>query len=129
MLAATTTPELLAKTIIHEATHARLDHCGINYDEKKRVRIEAVCMRRELAFTVKLPQGAPLQEEVAQTMEWCAANPEYFSNASFHQRDNKGRIEALRYLGVPEWLIQGGVKVTAAISAMRLFVHRLARPN
>ena len=129
VLAAATTPEMLAKTIIHEATHARLDHCGIYYDdEKKRVRIEAVCMRRELAFAAKLPQGAPLQEEVERTMEWCAANPEYFSNASFHQRDNEGRIEALRYLGLPEWLIQGGMKIRAAISAMRVVVHRLARP-
>jgi hypothetical protein len=96
VLATTTTPEMLAKTIIHEATHARLDHCGINYDdEKQRIRIEAVCMRREVAFAAKLPQGTPLQEEVERTMEWCTANPEYFSNASFHQRDNEGRIEAL----------------------------------
>jgi hypothetical protein len=106
VLAATTTSEMLAKTIIHEATHARLDHWGINYDdEKKRVRIEAVCMRRELAFAAKLRQGTSLQEEVEHTMEWCATNPEYFSNASFSQRDNVGRIEALRYLGVPDWLV------------------------
>jgi hypothetical protein len=129
VLAETTTPEMLAKTIIHEATHARLDHWGINYDdEKERVQIEAICMRRELAFAAKLPQGRLLQEEVEHTMEWCTANPEYFSNASFHQRDNEGRIEALRYLGVPEWLIQVGMKIRAAISAMRLFLRRLARP-
>jgi hypothetical protein len=84
VLAATTTPEMFVKTIIHEATHARLDHWGVNYDdETKRVRIEAVCMRRELAFAAKLPLGTPLQEEVEHTMQRCAANPEYFSNASF----------------------------------------------
>ena len=83
VLAATSTPELLATTIVHEATHARLDRWGINYDEKERARIEAVCLRRELAFTAKLPQGKPLQDEITRTIEWCASNPDVFSNVNF----------------------------------------------
>lgn len=38
VLLETTTPERLASTIIHEATHARLEHWGISYDENKRAR-------------------------------------------------------------------------------------------
>src|SRR5262245_47027400 len=41
------TPELIAATIVHEATHARLWHCGIGYEEDQRHRVEAVCVRRE----------------------------------------------------------------------------------
>jgi hypothetical protein len=67
-----------------------------------------------------------LQEEVAHKIEWYAANPEYFSNTSFHQRDIEGLIEALRYLGVPEWFIQGVMKVSAVIWPMR-FVRRFAQ--
>jgi hypothetical protein len=102
--AAETTPETIAKTIVHEATHARIERYGIGYKEGERIRIEAVCLRRELAFAARLPEGASLQDEVARTMEWCAENPDYFSNASFQQRDTEGRIEALHYLGTPEWV-------------------------
>lgn len=128
VFAAATTPEMIAKSIIHEATHARIERWGINYDEKERTRIEAVCLRREQAFTAKLPQGEPLQDEVARTMEWCARNPNYFSNVSFHQRDIRGRAEALRYLGTPDWLIQAVMKSRGAISKMRQFVSRIAWP-
>jgi hypothetical protein len=128
VLAATTTSEVLAKTIVHEATHARLDHWGIKYDEKDRARIEAVCMRRELAFAAKLPQGIPLQDEVERKIEWFASHPEYFSNESFHQNDTEGRIETLRYLGVPERLIRGVMKINACISVVRQIVHRGGRP-
>jgi len=124
VLAEATTPEDLAATIVHEATHARIDHWGVEYsDVKERLRIEAVCMRRELAFSAKLPQSKPLQEQVDRKMEWCAANPEYFSNASFYRRGIEGQIEALRYLRVPEWLIQGIMKLKMVISATRRVFH------
>jgi hypothetical protein len=128
VLAAATTSEMLARTIVHEATHARLDHWGVKYDEKDRARIEAVCMRRELAFAAKLPQGRSLQDEVERKIEWYASHPEYFSNVSFRQNDTEGRIEALRYLGAPEWLIRGLMKINAGISVVRQIVHRVARP-
>jgi hypothetical protein len=127
VLAATSTPEIIAKTIVHEATHARLERWGINYDEKERTRIEAVCLRRELAFAAKLPQGKPLQDEVTRAMEWCASNPDYFSNVSFHQRDTQGRVEALHYLGTPDWLIRAILKLMGIISTMRQFVRRITR--
>src|SRR6188508_1363170 len=54
------TVERIASTIVHEATHARLERLRITYDEKFRSRIELICLRRELAFVTKLPNAAEL---------------------------------------------------------------------
>jgi len=128
VLAATTTPETIAKTIVHEATHARLEHWGIRYDEKDRTRIEAICLRRELAFVANLPASEPLREELDRTLQWCADNPNYFSNLDFYNRDVEGRVAALRYLGTPDWLIRLVSKANAAISTVRRRALRLLRP-
>jgi hypothetical protein len=128
VLAKTTTPEMIAKTIVHEATHARLERWGIEYEEKLRPRIEAICIRRELAFIAKLPNGQPLQEEAARKLEWCVRNPDHFSPVSFRQRRDRGAVEALRYLGIPSWLIGTIVKALIAISFVRRLVRRIARP-
>lgn len=42
VLLESTTLERIASTIVHEATHARLERWGVEYDEKKRPRIEAI---------------------------------------------------------------------------------------
>jgi hypothetical protein len=118
----TTTPERIAATIIHEATHARLEHWGVSYDESKRARIEAICMKRELNFANRLPQAELLQEELARTVEWYADNHDYFSDANFEQRDVQGRAETLRYLGAPGWVFGFVMKLRTA----RMWVHRFA---
>jgi hypothetical protein len=106
VLLETTTLEHIASTIVHEATHARLERWGISYkDEKARTRIEAICLRRELNFLARLPNCEPLQEEIARTLEWCASNHDYYSDANFRQRWDQGHIETLRYLGTPDWLL------------------------
>src|SRR5262249_52636355 len=56
--AETSTPEQIAATIVHEATHARIVRCGIGYSHDLRARVEAVCLRREIAFATRLPNGA-----------------------------------------------------------------------
>src|SRR5262245_12890125 len=38
----TTSPDMLATVIVHEATHARLRRCGFGYDEEMRHRVEAI---------------------------------------------------------------------------------------
>jgi hypothetical protein len=101
-----TTIEQIASTIVHETTHARLERYGIGYKEKLRARIEAICFRRELAFAVRLPDGALLQQEIARYLEWYGANPDQFSDAHFRERHTAGGIEVLRYLGTPDWLVQ-----------------------
>jgi hypothetical protein len=103
VLSEKTTPQRLALTIIHEATHARLERCGLDYELKLRPRIEAVCLRRELAFVSKLPNGAELRDELVRTLEWSTANPDYYSNLHFEERWIEGEAGALRYLGAPEW--------------------------
>jgi hypothetical protein len=120
VLLETTSLERIASTIVHEATHARLERWGITYDEKLRARIESICFRRELNFLSKLPLSEPLQEEIAYTLEWYTSNHEFFSDVNFRQRDDQGQIETLRHLGMPDWLID---------FLMRLIRRRRARED
>lgn len=50
-------PALLALTIIHEATHARLTHAGIYPSSRMARRIEARCAAEERSFTLLLQQA------------------------------------------------------------------------
>jgi hypothetical protein len=109
-----TTVEEIAATIVHEATHARLERRGVQYVENQRRRIEAVCIRRELNFIAKLAHVEPLQEARAYALEWCASSEQdFFSDSNFATRHEEGSVEALRYLGWPEWLIRFLLKVLA----------------
>jgi hypothetical protein len=126
-----TTLERIASTIVHEATHARLEGWGVGYDdEDRRPRIEAICLRRELNFIAKLPHNEPLREEIERTLEWCVGDHDYFSDASFQQRNNEGWVETLRYLNVPDWLSRGLLKMRTVISKVRRLAYRFAgRPS
>src|ERR1700682_3167663 len=131
VLLETTTLEEIASTIVHEATHAKLERWGINYDENQRSRIEAVCLRRELNFIASLPNSEPLREKIAHTLEWCGSDHGYFSDVSFQQRDDQGNAETLRYLGTPDWLIRFLLikfvpKMRAVISGVQQLIHRFA---
>jgi hypothetical protein len=114
-----TTVEQIASTIVHEATHARLERYGIEYKEELRTRIEAICFRRELAFAVRLPNSAEPQE-IARRLEWYQSNPDQFSDAQFREHQTAGGAEALRYLGAPDWLIR-------AVLASRSIIGRVRR--
>jgi hypothetical protein len=126
VLRETTTLQEIAAAIVHEATHARLERGGISYDEKRRSRIEMVCLRRELDLLTKLPNGEPLREQTAATLEWCAGNNDFFSNVNLWQRSRQGMVEALRHLGTPEWIIRFSLRVEAIVVAARRWVRRLA---
>jgi hypothetical protein len=128
ILRETTTLEEIASTIVHEATHARLERWGIGYTEKERPRIEAICLRRELNFIAKLPHSEALNEQKARTLEWCNSGPDYFSDANFRQSIEAGEIETLRYLNVPGWLIRAVPKVRGMLSHARRLFHGFARP-
>ncbi|TAL76703.1 MAG: hypothetical protein EPN75_13905 [Beijerinckiaceae bacterium] len=110
VVAETTTLERIAEAIVHEATHARLEAWGIHYDEKLRPRIEAICVRRELAFARRLSDDAQ-SEKLKRTADWVAANPDYFSNKNFYDRHYQGSIDALHFLGTPDWLVRVIVKL------------------
>ncbi|MBW7970620.1 hypothetical protein [Bradyrhizobium sp. BR 10289] len=107
ILGDTTTLEQIASTFIHEATHARLEGWGISYVEAMRIRIEAICLRQELRFLGKLPNTEVLRDEIARTLEWCAADHDgYFADASFRTREEDGQIKTLRHLNAPDWIIR-----------------------
>jgi hypothetical protein len=114
-----TTVEKLAAVIVHEATHARLARCGIEYKLEQRTRHEAVCGRRELAFVARLPNSAELQRTIAYSMEWCRANPGKFSDAQLRENHIVGGIEALRSYEVPEWLIRAMLMETSIFDRAR----------
>jgi len=124
VLSETTTRERLALTIIHEATHARLERRGIEYEEKLRPRIESVCLRRELAFASKLPNSAELREECVRTLEWHTANPDYYSNVRFGEWEIQGSAEVFRYLGVPDWMVRAILRSAPAVRAFTNMVRR-----
>jgi hypothetical protein len=124
VLQQTTTLDAIASAIVHEATHARLDRWGVSYNEDKRNRIEAICRRRELNFLAGVPNTEPLREQVAHALEWCACNPDFYSDASFQQRIHEGNVETLHYLGTPEWLIRLLLKGLAIGRSLRRFLGR-----
>jgi hypothetical protein len=102
-----TTPEMLASVIVHEATHARLSRMGIGYEEGRRVRVEQVCLRRELAFAAKLPDKAKAGQRAEQSLN---ALPD-LSDEAFAEREYAGARDALVYLGVPS-VVAGAIVST-----------------
>ena len=101
--------ELIASIIVHEATHARLVRCGIDYEEKRRVRVERVCIRRQLVFTTKLPNGDEAHKRARESL--ASLSPETYTNQAFSEREQRGSAEALRYIGVPEWVIRAAFRM------------------
>jgi hypothetical protein len=103
VLADTSSPEMIAAAIVHEAAHARLWQCGISYDESIRDRVESICVRRELAFAKLLPNG----QQVVEWAEACLATPSAaWTDTAFRERNLQGSIEVLRHLGTPRWLLR-----------------------
>jgi hypothetical protein len=124
-----TTIERIASTIVHEATHARLERYGIGYKAELRARIEAICFRRELAFAVRLPNSPELQQQIAQSLEWYQANPDFFSDATFRERDTAGGIEALRHVGVPDLLIRAMLDLKSILNQARKLFRTASGPG
>ncbi|HEU5273868.1 MAG TPA: hypothetical protein VFU97_09415 [Xanthobacteraceae bacterium] len=124
VLAVASSPAIIAASIVHEATHARIMHRGIEYAEPIRARIEAICVRRELAFAKKLPNGLELQELAEGRLERCAT-PEFWTNAKFRERDVEGTIEAARDAGIPMWIVRVVFAVARLGAASRRKLRRL----
>jgi hypothetical protein len=95
---ASTSPAQLASSLLHEATHARLERLGFRYHPELRQRLEAICTRAEVAFAEVLPDGGTMLEELAATLQLDAS---FWSDAHLHEQ----RMTALRKLGMPGWLV------------------------
>ncbi|HEV2264508.1 MAG TPA: hypothetical protein VGR79_08245 [Stellaceae bacterium] len=125
VLATTTSSEMIASTIVHEATHARLIRCRIGYEEKIRARVERICFRRQISFCKKLPNGEPAREQVERKLAYYTA-PRW-TNAAMVAAYEKGTVEALRYLGCPEWVIRAIFRYRALIWSARRAARRIRR--
>ena len=86
----------IAAAIVHEATHARLWRLGFGYDEAVRERVEAVCLRREVAFASKLPDGKSVSQWANESL---ALTPAYWTDAAAEDREQAGSIALLDHLG------------------------------
>jgi hypothetical protein len=84
----------IALTIVHEGTHARLSSRGIKYDFPQRERIERACVREEIAFANKLPDGADLIKAAKAKLDrrWWTEEEEF-----------DRRLRQLEQLGRPRW--------------------------
>ncbi len=105
--AAMDTPEEIALSLVHEATHARLHARGIAYLPELRARIEAACLAQEMAFARRIPGGSALVDPHALERPW-------WTTEAYGRR----WLRELRDLGTPRWLYR---------LAERRYQRRIAR--
>lgn len=97
-----TAPEDVASVIVHEITHARLHHFGLDHSQRTaedRMRIEHICCRRQIAFARRLPNGEGL---IDRALAYIAEPAEYWSQRAAAKR----ALDELRNLGCPQWIIR-----------------------
>src|SRR6266516_5226578 len=97
---AATTPELIAATIVHEATHARFAKWGIGYDESMIPRVERVCLQAEVDFAAKLPDGQSVREVAEAGL---LAPDAYWTSPQRAQNYLQDYQEAIDKLAAPRW--------------------------
>jgi hypothetical protein len=120
VLAETSSPAVIASAIVHEAAHARLQRRGVGYQEEIRARVEAICIRRQLAFAAKLPDGGQVREQAMRYLELCADRG-YWTDIAFFARKLDGDVEVLHYL-LPHWM----VRISLVLRALNLRIRRLS---
>lgn len=96
-----TSPEIIASTLVHEATHGRLIRYNIGYSEEIRSRVERVCIRQERAFALKIPQNGDLLQKIERKL---AIAPDYWTDHAALERHREGMIVMAEDVGLPNWL-------------------------
>ena len=122
------TPDIIAAVIVHEATHARLRRCGFGYREEVRPRVEAICVRRELAFARRLPDGARVREWAEASLAACAT-PDALTDVARERRHVEGSLEGLRHLGASGWVLRLSRALLKVTIGIRQFIRSLNRRN
>ena len=91
------TAEENALTLVHEATHARIERWGVSYDKELRARIEAACVTQEVASARRFPEGRTLAEKRLEALEtpWWT-----------DEKLLESHVRELRERGFPEWLVR-----------------------
>ena len=124
-----TSMSMIASTIVHEATHARLRSLGFRYEESGRQREEQICGRQEMAFLTRVPNATHAREEV----EWRLNNPEDYSEAGFARRRRaaeRALLDGLRSdRGFLAASLRALIHATWAARDLRLRLQRMWRRN
>ena len=93
--------EAIASTIVHEAAHGHPWLIRFGYPEGLRHRIEQICMRQEMAFADRMPDGGRLRAQIRRDLARPAA---LWSTEAIAQRWTAGQLAAARFVGLPDWL-------------------------
>jgi len=93
------TPALVAGTIAHEATHARLRTAGFGYPLSLRARIEKLCFEAENDVGRRMPGG---EEVTVRAQRQLARDPSAWTDDARRARAK----DALRKLGLPSWFLR-----------------------
>lgn len=102
------TPEAIASTIVHEATHGHVWLRMLGYPEALRHRIEQICFRQQLLFLKKLPAG----EDDSAGVERNISRPvSFWSDKGFADRWEDEALRAGKSYGVPRWVMRMGFRV------------------
>jgi hypothetical protein len=112
----------ISVAIVHEATHARIHNCGIQYVQDRRLAIEIACRRQELAFVARLPSTGELQEDLRR---WLASppSPDVWTDSEMERRLLDGAVAAFQHLGVPKRLIPILMWLRKPITTLRRFLR------
>ena len=99
----------IASAIVHEATHGTLTRRHVGYAETLRERVEKACMRQELAFASKIPDGDELRRNIERRL--ASVTSGWLSDAALQDRRAKGEFEMGRHYNIPDWVIRVAVGI------------------
>jgi hypothetical protein len=91
--------DLLAASIVHEATHARLYEGGFGYSDRIRPRVERICVRGSIRLARLLPRADQLSRVLISFLR--EPQPWYTRAARIERR-----VARWRERGWPEWFIR-----------------------
>jgi hypothetical protein len=96
-------PLQVAASIVHETTHARIERCGIAYDEPRRARIERLCRKAELDFGQRLPDGSGVAERASSILACTDAEVARSADDWRQERRKAARVQ-VEELPLPRFL-------------------------
>ena len=111
-----TSAEQVASVIAHEATHARIHHAGVSA-KGQRARIEAVCIRREIAFTSRLPNGARANEQARACLDFIHSDSPGFealidgTNNERQVLDRQRLLAEMREADMADWIVRSAERL------------------
>ena len=95
----------VARTIVHEATHARLFHAGIVTRRRIQGRVERACIGEEIGFTRRLEAaGWGGADEMIAALERAPTDPRLIA-----QRGFEARAAVMRASSLPRWVVRAWI--------------------